>query len=114
MAFRDYDKLYSDIFVRKVGNQILTAPKFRFNNLSATIGLSKNINKFSKLFFNYSIASRAPNPSELFSEGLHHSAARVELGDLSFKREIGHKFGFTYLKDKNNLSLNSQSIYKFC
>ncbi len=110
---REYDKLYSDIFVRKVGNQILTAPKLRFNNLSGTIGLSKNINQFSKLFFNYSIASRAPNPSELFSEGLHHSAARVELGDLSFKREIGHKFGFTYLKDKNNLSLTVNPYINF-
>lgn len=110
---RNYDKLYSEIVVRKIGNQILTAPKLKFNNLSGTIGLSKNIDQFSKLFFNYSIASRAPNPSELFSEGLHHSAARVELGDLSFKREIGHKLGFTYLKNKNNLSLTVNPYINF-
>ena len=56
--------------------------------MSGTIGLSKNINQFSKLFFNYSIASRAPNPSELFSEGLHHSAARVELEILALKERL--------------------------
>ncbi len=48
------------------------------------------------MFFNYSLASRAPNPSELYSEGLHHSASRIELGNLGFNSEIGHKFSLTF------------------
>ena len=44
----------------------------------------------------------------MFSEGLHHSAARIELGDLSFKSELGHKLTFTYSYDgkKTSLSIN--------
>jgi iron complex outermembrane receptor protein len=53
-----------------------------------------------QLFLNYSLASRAPNPSELFSEGLHHSASRIELGDLRFKSEVAHKLALT-LERKN-------------
>ena len=41
------------------------------------------------------MASRAPNASELFSEGLHHSASRMELGDLQFDSEIAHKVSVT-------------------
>ena len=37
--------------------------------------------------FNYGLSNRAPNVSELFSDGLHHSAARIELGDLRLKKE---------------------------
>ena len=54
------------------------------------------------------MASRAPNPSELFSEGLHHSAARIELGDLRFNSEIGHKFAITLHKNNKNYSFSIQ------
>ena len=69
--------------------------------------------KNSKILFNYSLASRVPNPSELFSEGLHHSAARIELGDLSFKSEIGHKLTFTYSYDTNKISLSINPYANF-
>ena len=60
------------------------------------------------MYFNYSLTSRIPNPSELFSEGLHHSASRIELGDLSFDSEIGHKLSFTLERkdDKFSFSIN--------
>ena len=63
------------------------------------------INNFNRVLLNYSIASRAPNPSELFSEGLHHSSARIELGDLSFSAEKSHKIGLTLSHQKNNISI---------
>ena len=57
-----------------------------------------------KLFFNYSLTSRIPNPSELFSEGLHHSASRIELGDLTFNPEIGQKLSFTLERKEERFS----------
>ena len=81
---RDYDQYFSGIVVEELENQILTNPQLNFNNGSATLGANYTFGEDYKLFFNYSIASRAPNSSELFSEGLHHSASRIELGDLSF------------------------------
>ena len=53
------------------------------------------------------MSSRKPNPSELFSEGLHHSSARIEIGDLSFNSEVGHNFSITYdsSNEKSSLTL---------
>lgn len=96
---RNYDELFPEIVVQETGNQILTNPRLSFYNTSATLGATYAIDDAYRVFFNYSLASRAPNPSELFSEGLHHSASRIELGDLRFKSEIGHKFALTFRRD---------------
>lgn len=95
---RNYDELFPDIVVEELDNQVLTNPKLNFYNVSATLGATYSFGEDYNLFFNYSLASRAPNPSELFSEGLHHSASRIELGDLRFDSEIGHKFLVTLQK----------------
>ncbi|MBL4879837.1 MAG: TonB-dependent receptor, partial [Oleispira sp.] len=92
---RNYDELFPEIVVEELSNQILTNPQLNFYNGSATVGATYSFDDEYKLFFNYSLASRAPNPSELFSEGLHHSASRIELGDLSFDKEIAHKVALT-------------------
>ena len=70
---RGYNILFPDLVVDDLGFQVLTNPVFEFNNFSATAGFTHIISEKSKLFVNHSIASRAPNVSELFSEGLHHS-----------------------------------------
>jgi iron complex outermembrane receptor protein len=41
---------------------------------------------------------RNPNPSELFSDGLHHSNATIELGDLATNTERALKISATLLK----------------
>ena len=97
---RNYDQLYADIVIEETGNQILTNPQLNFYNTSATAGATYSFGEEYKIFFNYSLAARAPNPSELFSEGLHHSASRIEMGDLGFKSEVAHKVALT-LERKN-------------
>ncbi|CAM4113446.1 TonB-dependent receptor [Zobellia nedashkovskayae] len=97
---RNYDQLYADIVIEETGNQILTNPQLNFYNTSATAGATYSFGEEYKIFFNYSLAARAPNPSELFSEGLHHSASRIEMGDLGFKSEVAHKVAVT-LERKN-------------
>ena len=97
---RNYDKRFPEIVVEELSNQILTNPKLNFYNASATLGTRYDFEDYT-LFFNYSLASRAPNPSELFSEGLHHSASRIELGDLRFRSEIGHKTTVTFQRDND-------------
>ena len=106
---RNYDELFPQFLVEDLGINTLTNPKFTFNNISSNVGTRFNIDKNKNLYFNYSISSRKPNPSELFSEGLHHSSARIEIGDLSFQSEVGHNIALTYsfTNDKSNLVLNS-------
>ena len=101
---RNYGQLFPEIVVEELATQILTNPQLNFNNGSATLGATYTFAEDYNLFFNYSIASRAPNPSELFSEGLHHSASRIEIGDLRFNSEIGHKVSLTLQRDDDNFS----------
>ena len=100
-----YDQLFPEFEIGEDGNQILTNPQFDYHNISATVGASYTFKNDFKLIGNLSSASRAPNPSELFSDGLHHSISSIELGDLqlnseqSFKAGVGfqgvvEKFGF--------------------
>ncbi|WP_052085158.1 TonB-dependent receptor domain-containing protein [Cellulophaga sp. E6(2014)] len=96
---RNYAALFPEIVVEEYDNQLLTNPQYNFFNASGTVGSTYSFNDKFKLFFNYSLASRVPNPSELFSEGLHHSASRIELGDLSFKSEIANKVALTLQKE---------------
>jgi iron complex outermembrane receptor protein len=103
---RNYDELFPEIVVEELDNQILTNPQLNFYNPSATLGATYKFNVEYKLFFNYSIASRAPNPSELFSEGLHHSASRIELGDLRFNSEVGHKVSLTLQRENEKFSFS--------
>lgn len=103
---RNYDELFPEIVVEELENQILTNPQLKFNNASATLGANYSFNDNLKLFFNYSLASRAPNPSELFSEGLHHSASRIELGDLRFKSELGQKLSLTFQRKNETVSFS--------
>lgn len=105
---RGYDILFPEIIVNELNTQLLVNPKLEFNNLSATLGFKYNINENTTLFFNHALASRSPNPSELFSDGLHHTIARIELGDLRFKSEVGHKTSLTYnyTNERLNFSIN--------
>ena len=103
---RNYDVLYPEIVVEDLGTQVLANPNLKFYNASATGGLKYTFNDIYQLFFNYALSSRSPNPSELFSEGLHHSGARIELGDLSFSSEVGHKISVTFQRDHDTFSFS--------
>lgn len=110
---RNYDILFPEIVVEVFGNQILTNPKLDYSNVSATLGTRYTFNDNYKLFANYSLASRAPNPSELFSEGLHHSASRIELGDLRFDSEIAHKVSITLQKQGTTFGFSVNPYISF-
>ncbi len=94
---RGYQEDFADIIVDELSTQLLTNPNFRYHNLSYTLGLNYQLGLETDLRFNYAFTQRAPNPSELFSDGLHHSAARIELGDLRIQQEQSHKLGLSIL-----------------
>ena len=99
---RGYDQEFPEFIVEDLGNQLLTNPDLDYNNISATGGFQYQVNGHIDFRFNYTLAQRAPNPSELFSDGLHHSAARIELGDLSIDSETSHKIAFSQEVKLNN------------
>mgnify|MGYP001283396952 FL=1 len=106
---RNYNELFPEFLVEDLGTNTLTNPKFDFHNISSNLGVRYSINEGENIYLNYSISSRKPNPSELFSEGLHHSSARIEIGDLSFQSEVGNNISLTYnlSNEKSALTFNS-------
>jgi iron complex outermembrane receptor protein len=105
---RNYNENFSNLIVEELVNQVLARPQLNYYNGSTTLGATYDFVEDYKLFLNYTIASRTPNPSELFSEGLHHSAARIEYGNLEFNSEVGHKLSLTLerINEKFSFSLN--------
>ncbi len=96
---RGYNTEFQDLIIEDLGTQLLVNPVFDFHNISGTLGGNHKFDDDSGIKVNYTLAQRAPNPSELFSDGLHHSAARIELGDLRIASEKSHKIAAAYYKD---------------
>lgn len=99
---RGYDEDFPELIIDDRGTQLLTNPVFDYNNVSATIGFNYTMGSGDNLKFNFALAQRAPNPAELFSDGLHHSAARIELGDIRIQSETSSKFMIAYQRDFKN------------
>ncbi|MDT0554916.1 TonB-dependent receptor [Patiriisocius hiemis] len=110
---RGYDELFPELVIEDLGDQLLTNPELTFNNFSGTVGATYRFNDIYNLFFNYALASRAPNASELFSEGLHHSASRIELGDLRFNSEVSQKISLTLQRNASNYSFTVNPYINF-
>ena len=69
------------------------------------------MNPKNSFIFNYGLSNRAPNPSELFSDGLHHSAARIELGNLRIQPETSHRFSGTYKFDNTKFNVSVEAFF---
>lgn len=82
----------------------MTKPNFTFHNISASAGFHKKLENNWDIFTNLSFASRNPNPSEFFSDGLHHSTGVIELGDLNLDKEQSTKLSVTIQKKFNQFS----------
>ena len=110
---RGYEEDFSDIVIDRnvAGSQLLTNPVFNFHNVSASLGIKYILNTQSFILGNYSLSSRPPNPSELFSDGLHHSAARIELGDLRLSKEISNRVSASYNYTDSNFNLLVEGFY---
>ena len=106
-AEREYDNEFSKFIVgeNESGNQWYTKPVFTFHNVSASVGFHKQFDQDWHWYVNGSLATRNPNPSEFFSDGLHHSTGQIELGDLGLKKEQSYKFSTTLQKKWSQFSI---------
>lgn len=95
---RNYSPTFDGFIVGEYQIYWLTKPNFAFHNLSASLGFHKNFVQQWDVFFNVSHAVRNPNPSEFFSDGLHHSTGMIELGNLYLQKEKSTKFALTIQK----------------
>ncbi|MCC2591101.1 TonB-dependent receptor [Chryseobacterium sp. MFBS3-17] len=87
-----YGEFFPEFFQYETeGGRVFTIPKLNFDNLSYNAGLNYNPGNHLDVKLNYTRSSRTPNIAELFSDGLHHSAAVIEKGDLMLQNEVSHQ-----------------------
>lgn len=60
----------------------------QFSNISGNGGIRYTLNNEIAFTANASSAWRAPQVNELYTNGLHHGAARIEKGDANLQREL--------------------------
>ncbi|GGF45252.1 TonB-dependent receptor [Echinicola rosea] len=85
----------------------LNEQDFTFNNFTAFLGAGYSLNKNWLVTTNLGSAWRPPNINEQFSQGLHHGAAAVEIGDPNLVSEQAIKWVNTvnFSNDKLNAEL---------
>lgn len=108
---RGYNVDFSDIIIEETNTQFLTNPVFDYHNISASVGVKYRLNEKNQIILNYNVASRPPNASELFSDGLHHSAARFELGNLRFNKEVANRVSASYIYTTSKFNVITEVFY---
>jgi iron complex outermembrane recepter protein len=103
---RNYSPTFDSFIVGEYLNYWLTKPNFVFHNFSASLGFHKSFEHQWDAFFNVSHAVRNPNPSEFFSDGLHHSSGMIELGNLYLQKEKSTKLAITLQKKGSRMVIN--------
>lgn len=93
---RNYSPEFDHFIRYSDGNQWFAKPTFTFHNLSASLGLHQKWSASWDWYLNSSLATRNPNPSEFFSDGLHHATGMIELGDLRLQKEQSLKIATTF------------------
>ena len=100
-----YDYIFQQIFMWQ--DNVIVTPKFDYHNLSGSLGATFQVSETLLLRGNLGTAWRPPGVNELFSKGLHHGAAAVEIGDTSLQQEKALNFtlGADFTSEKVDIFL---------
>lgn len=80
-----------------------------FQNANASLGYSRLFGHHLQLRANVSNAWRAPQVNELYSNGLHHGAAAIEVGNRNLGIEMAYngQVGLTYKSNRLTVQLDA-------
>ncbi len=104
----DYKNL-RDIFRGNVGE---LAPDYTFHNFSGTGGLIYDAGYHLTFSANVGTAWRAPNASELFSDGVHHGTATYEKGNKELEAENAFNTSVTVAYHSNRRLNGEITVYQ--
>jgi iron complex outermembrane receptor protein len=95
----------SELNVYMYENKVLQNYAHIFQNISGSVGASRKITHHWVIRANAGTAWRAPSINELYSNGLHHGAAAIEIGNREMKKELAINFqaGLSFKSRKLNL-----------
>ena len=105
-----YDYKYLQV-KRFSADRELLKPEYDFNNVSGTLGALYDLGYHLTFGLSATSAWRAPSVNELFSNGVHHSAATYELGDPDLNSEQAYNFEASVNYYGNNRLNGQLSLY---
>lgn len=107
-----YDYKWERIY--KWQNNVIISPSFTYSSFSASTGILHRLNSGNTLSLNFGTAWRPPSVNELFSDGLHHGSAAIEIGDSNLKSERSYNiigsYDFSFFE---RLSGNLTAYYNY-
>lgn len=107
-----YDYKWERIY--KYENNVIISPSFSYNSFSASTGILHRFNLNNSVSLNFGTAWRPPSVNELFSDGLHHGSAAIEIGDRNLTPERSYNiigsYDFNFFK---KLSGNLTAYYNY-
>lgn len=106
-----YDYRWYEAFNPEGRNQQVVRYEYNFNNLSGTVGFTKDVNSTWQVTTTISNAWRSPQANELFSAGLHQGAARVELGNKNLLPERAYNLNIESKNKFGNRLSTDVSLY---
>lgn len=94
-------KIYRYQYIGNATYELVT-PLHIFHNVTLNLGTIYRVDSILNFSFNLGTAWRAPNVSELYSNGLHHGAAAIEYGNdsLSSERTYNAIFAMRFTPNK--------------
>ncbi|REA62473.1 TonB-dependent receptor [Dyadobacter luteus] len=104
---------YRTLSTHRIVRREKVSTDFTFSNFSGTIGAARNLTQNLSMTLNVGTAWRAPNVSELFSDGVHHGAAAYEKGDSTLQQEkaVNTIASFKYTSSRLTIELGGYYNY---
>src|SRR5690606_6757715 len=87
--------------------------KHAYNNISGSLGAVWRLSRIMDFRSNLGLAWRPPTVNELYSNGLHHGAASIEIGDENLHSEQGYKWINTFSIQKEYFALELNAYGHF-
>lgn len=100
------------IFNTNDNNNQFTYPDLSFNNLSANIGVQQKFSNALRLMLMFSTAWRSPQVNELYANGLHHGAARIEKGNPNLSPERSNNLSANLLFNNSKWDIDAGAYIK--
>jgi iron complex outermembrane receptor protein len=93
--------------------QIPEFPSYNFSNISASFGTKYTLNNHFFVGINAAMAFRTPSVNELFSNGVHHGSASVEIGDRNLQTENAYNFSANVHYETEKLNIQANIYHNF-
>lgn len=95
----------SDISVYIYESKVLQNYNHQFQQVSGSVGASRLFGHHWVARLNAGTSWRPPSINELYSNGLHHGAAAIEVGNRAMGKEVSYSLqgGFTYKSRRLNI-----------